>query len=129
MGKRRGGRRVPRRSYVRSLRRRFSRPKGVPIGLLGGALVGPAAIALGTGSYPGPIWSVSPSLMGQEAIDRLSIAYTGYKVSDGSHFTLNQGGGIGTVALVVGLVAHKAAAMFGLNRELSKYRWTRWLKV
>lgn len=110
-----------RRASRRFSRRRRGVSKGKPsLAVLAGLAVGPAAVALGTGSYPGPIWQVDPSLMGQEALDRTTIAYAGYKVSDGSHFSIQQGGYIGTVAAVVGILAHKAASMSGINATLAR---------
>jgi hypothetical protein len=96
--------------------------KGKPsVAILGGLAVGPAAVVLGFGSYNTPIWQYSGNRM-TEFFDRLSIAYTGYKPSDGSHFTTQQGGYVGTIGAVAGVATHWLANISGLNRYLARTR-------
>jgi hypothetical protein len=100
------------------------------MGLVAGALVGPAAIVMGTGGYKVPLWAYGFNAeTGTEVIDRIGIAYVGYKPSDGSHWSLATGGYIGTVGLVAGYAAHKAAGLFGWNRTVARYRWGKYLTI
>jgi hypothetical protein len=98
-------------------------PKGKPsIAILAGAAVGPALIAFGTQGQL-PIWQQSSETMGSEAIDRLGIVYAGYKISDGQHMSMGSYGAYtGTIALIVGALAHKGASMIGLNASLARAR-------
>lgn len=111
-----------RQSRRRSSRRGARRiSKGKPsVAIIAGAAVGPALIGFGTQGQL-PIWQQSTETMGSEAVDRLGIVYAGYKVSDGSHMSLGSYGAyVGTLALIVGALAHKGASMLGLNASLAR---------
>lgn len=108
--------------------RRFSRRRGVmhkakpSIALLAGAAVGPALVAFGA-SGTGPIWQEPSETMGREAIDRLAIVYTGYKPSDGAHFSFGQYGAYqGTAGLIAGFAGHWLASKVGLNASLARMK-------
>jgi hypothetical protein len=111
------------RRGVRRFHRRYHKAKP-SLGLIAGGLVGPAALAFGYGPMSGALWA--PQFAGnrtQEAIDRLSILYLGYKPSDGTTWSLSNGGFLGTAALAGGYIAHKVGAWTGLNRMLARMKF------
>jgi hypothetical protein len=110
--KRRGiGGRFRRRGTVRA-----AKPS---VAILAGLAVGPAQILAGGPGFPGYAWKTGN--VAQTVIDRAGITYLGYQPSNGAHWSWSGGGGgQGTLAIIVGTLAHAGANWSGLNRYLAR---------
>jgi len=103
-------------------RRGFHRVAKPSIGILAGLAAGPYVVAFGAGHWANPIWKWNgPGGKSGELINRVTIAYTGYK-TDGAHFSISEGGGWGTIGIVGGFAAHYLANISGINRSLARMK-------